>query len=62
MRLRLLLVALLAGAWRVGANAWAGNKCTQAWSTGGDSLRFGHDSLWLTDYKKGLVWRFQSVP
>jgi hypothetical protein len=24
---------------------------------GGDSLRFGFDSLWLTDYKKGLLSR-----
>jgi len=24
---------------------------------GGDSLRFGFDSLWITDYKKGLLSR-----
>jgi virginiamycin B lyase len=24
---------------------------------GGDSIRFGHDSLWLTDLKGGKVWR-----
>jgi hypothetical protein len=24
---------------------------------GGDSLRFGYDSIWLTDYKKGLLLR-----
>jgi virginiamycin B lyase len=25
---------------------------------GGDSMRFGHNSLWMTDYKKGLLLRF----
>ena len=25
---------------------------------GGDSLRYGHDAIWLTDYYRGLVWRF----
>ncbi len=35
------------------------NKVVRQWvGPGGDSLRFGHDSLWLTDYQKGLVWRF----
>jgi virginiamycin B lyase len=35
------------------------NKVTRQWvGPGGDSLRFGHDSIWLTDYHKGLVWRF----
>jgi virginiamycin B lyase len=24
---------------------------------GGDSLRFGHDSIWITDYKEGSLWR-----
>jgi len=24
---------------------------------GGDSLRFGHDSIWVTDYHRGLLWR-----
>ena len=24
---------------------------------GGDSLRFGHDSIWLTDYKQGTLSR-----
>jgi streptogramin lyase len=35
------------------------NKIMRQWvGPGGDSLRFGHDSIWLTDYHKGLVWRF----
>ena len=35
------------------------NKVVRQWvGTGGDSLRFGHDSIWMTDYKKGLVGRF----
>jgi virginiamycin B lyase len=35
------------------------NKVLRQWvGPGGDSLRFGHDSIWLTDYHKGLVWRF----
>lgn len=35
------------------------NKVVRQWiGPGGDSLRFGHDSIWMTDYKKGLVWRF----
>ena len=35
------------------------NKVLRQWiGHGGDSLRFGHDSIWLTDYHKGLVWRF----
>jgi streptogramin lyase len=37
------------------------NKVVRQWvGSGGDSLRFWHDSLWLTDYKKGVVWRFPS--
>lgn len=24
---------------------------------GGDAVRFGHDSIWLTDYFRGLLWR-----
>ncbi len=24
---------------------------------GGDAVRFGHNSIWLTDYFRGLVWR-----
>jgi hypothetical protein len=23
----------------------------------GDSLRFGFNSIWLTDYRRGLLWR-----
>jgi virginiamycin B lyase len=35
------------------------NKIVRQWvGPGGDSLRFGHDSIWLTDYHKGLIWRF----
>jgi hypothetical protein len=34
------------------------NKVMRQWvGNGGDSLRFGHDSIWLTDYKKGLLSR-----
>lgn len=34
------------------------NKVLRQWvGRGGDSLRFGHDSIWLTDSHKGLVWR-----
>ena len=34
------------------------NKVVRQWvGKGGDSLRFGFDSLWLTDYKKGLLSR-----
>jgi virginiamycin B lyase len=34
------------------------NKLVRQWvGRGGDSLRFGHDSLWLTDSHHGLVWR-----
>ena len=35
------------------------NKVLRQWvGRGGDSLRFGHNSIWLTDYHNGLVWRF----
>ena len=35
------------------------NKVLRQWvGRGGDSLRFGHDSIWLTDYHNGLIWRF----
>jgi virginiamycin B lyase len=35
------------------------NKVERQWiGKGGDSLRFGHGSIWLTDYKKGLLSRF----
>ena len=34
------------------------NKLLRQWvGQGGDSLRFGQDSLWLTDSHHGLVWR-----
>ena len=35
------------------------NKALRQWvGRGGDSVRFGHDSVWLTDYHRGLLWRF----
>ncbi len=34
------------------------NRVMRQWSgPGGDSIRFGLGSLWLTDYKGGKVWR-----
>ncbi|MBZ5651361.1 MAG: hypothetical protein LAO18_12855 [Acidobacteriia bacterium] len=34
------------------------NKVVRQWvGLGGDSLRFGHDSVWLTDYKRGTLSR-----
>jgi virginiamycin B lyase len=34
------------------------NRVVKQWvGKGGDSLRFGFDSLWITDYKKGLLLR-----
>lgn len=34
------------------------NRVAKQWvGEGGDSLRFGFDSLWITDYKKGLLLR-----
>jgi len=34
------------------------NKILRQWvGRGGDSLRFGHESIWLTDYHRGLLWR-----
>jgi DNA-binding beta-propeller fold protein YncE len=36
----------------------ATNKVVRQWiGKGGDSLRVGFDSLWITDYKKGLLSR-----
>jgi virginiamycin B lyase len=36
----------------------ATNKVVRQWiGKSGDSLRFGHGSIWLTDYKKGLLLR-----
>jgi virginiamycin B lyase len=35
------------------------NKVVRQWvGSGGDSMRVGFDSVWLTDYRKGLLWRF----
>ena len=37
------------------------NRISRQWiGKGGDSLRFGHDSIWLTDYRRGLLWRIPS--
>jgi virginiamycin B lyase len=34
------------------------NRVLRQWvGRGGDSLRFGFDSIWLTDYDRGLLWR-----
>jgi virginiamycin B lyase len=34
------------------------NKVLRQWAgRGGDSVRFGHESIWLTDYHRGLLWR-----
>jgi virginiamycin B lyase len=34
------------------------NKVVGQWvGAGGDAIRFGHDSLWLTDLRNGLLWR-----
>jgi virginiamycin B lyase len=34
------------------------NKVARQWvGSGGDSLRFGYDSIWLTDYKQGTLSR-----
>jgi len=34
------------------------NKVPRQWvGRGGDSLRVGHGSVWLTDYRRGLLWR-----
>jgi len=34
------------------------DKVLRQWvGHGGDSLRFGNDSIWLTDYHRGLLWR-----
>jgi len=36
----------------------ATNRVVKQWiGKGGDSLRFGFDSLWITDYKKGILCR-----
>jgi virginiamycin B lyase len=37
------------------------NRVVKQWiGKGGDSLRFGFDSLWITDYKKGLLSRIST--
>jgi virginiamycin B lyase len=37
----------------------ASNSVIQQWTgPGGDSVRFGHGSLWLTHLRAGLLWRF----
>jgi len=37
------------------------NRVVRQWvGTGGDSLRVGYDSIWLTDYFRGLLWRIPS--
>jgi streptogramin lyase len=34
------------------------NRVQRQWTgPGGDSVRYGRGSLWLTDYKRGLLWR-----
>src|SRR5438270_1175462 len=34
------------------------NKVSRQWvGRGGDALRVGFDSIWLTDYHRGLLWR-----
>jgi virginiamycin B lyase len=34
------------------------NKVIRQWvGEGGDSLRVGFDSIWITDYKRGLLER-----
>jgi virginiamycin B lyase len=39
------------------------NRVVRQWvGKGGDSLRFGFDSLWLTDYKQGLLLRIPIGP
>jgi YVTN family beta-propeller protein len=40
----------------------ADNKVTRQWiGPGGDSVRYGFDAIWLTDYKHGLLWRIPSA-
>lgn len=39
----------------------ASNRVTGQWhGAGGDSIRFGHNSLWLTSLVGGKVWRFNT--
>jgi virginiamycin B lyase len=38
------------------------NKVSRQWvGRGGDSMRLGHGSVWLTDYHRGLLWRIPLV-
>jgi len=38
------------------------NKVSRQWvGRGGDALRFGYDSIWLTDYHRGLLWRIPNL-
>jgi hypothetical protein len=38
------------------------NEVLRQWvGTGGDAVRIGHGSLWLTDYKGGKLWRIPLV-
>jgi hypothetical protein len=38
------------------------NQIVRQWvGKGGDSVRFGFDSIWLTDLKRGLLWRIPIV-
>jgi len=39
------------------------NKVSRQWvGRGGDALRFAHNSVWLTDYHRGLLWRIPFEP
>lgn len=36
------------------------NQLLRQWTgPGGDSVRYGHGSIWLTDLRKGLLWRIE---
>jgi streptogramin lyase len=38
------------------------NQVEKQWKgAGGDSVRFGHDNLWLTDLHAGLLWRLPAM-
>jgi virginiamycin B lyase len=38
------------------------NKVSRQWvGRGGDAVRFGHGSIWLTDYHRGLPWRIPVI-
>jgi virginiamycin B lyase len=41
----------------------ATNRVVHQWTgPGGDSVRFGHNSLWLTHLRAGLLWRMSPTP